>query len=397
MTETSDVVVVGAGIIGCAVAYYLARQGAGVTLLEREAIGSGASAHATGSLSLLGTEFDPGPSFQFALDGYREFPELVRRLEEDTGMNLLFQRRPSLRLALDEDEEVLIKDLMDWQQQHVAMKWIDGEEVRRIEPRLTPNLRGAVYQDESSQLDSYRLTLALARAAELKGTKLQLREVTGLMTQNSRVTGIRTATGEVSCGAVVLAAGVWSTGFAEALRFSVPVRPLKGERLMLRFAGEPLPVLISSPKRGHMISRLDGLLSVGSTGGRDYDAAELFLGEEFDRQPTEGARVELLQRAIDVLPALEDAELVQQLAGSRPLSPDRLPVIGPVPGWEGIVLATGHGTKGIHLGPITGRTVAQYILEGCGQTPEEMKTFSPGRFASVGEGDFYASSQKAEE
>ena len=113
MTETSDVVVVGAGIIGCAVAYYLARQGAGVTLLEREAIGSGASAHATGSLSLLGTEFDPGPSFQFALDGYREFPELVRRLEEDTGMNLLFQRRPSLRLALDEDEEVLIKDLMD--------------------------------------------------------------------------------------------------------------------------------------------------------------------------------------------------------------------------------------------------------------------------------------------
>ena len=397
MTETSDVVVVGAGIIGCAVAYYLARQGAGVTLLERESIGSGASAHATGSLSLLGTEFDPGPSFQFALDGYREFPELVRRLEEDTGMNLLFQRRPSLRLALDEDEEVLIKDLMDWQQHHVAMKWIDGEEVRRIEPRLTPNLRGAVYQDESSQLDSYRLTLALARAAELKGTQLQLREVTGLMTQNSRVTGVRTATGEVSCGAVVLAAGVWSASFAETLRFSVPVRPLKGERLMLRFTGDPLPVLISSPKRGHMISRLDGLLSVGSTGGRDYDPAELFLGEEFDRQPTEGARVELLQRAVDVLPALENAELVQQLAGSRPLSPDRLPVIGPVPGWEGIVLATGHGTKGIHLGPITGRTVAQYILEGCGQTPEEMKPFSPGRFASVDEGDFYASSQKAEE
>ena len=397
MAETSDVVVVGAGIIGCAVAYYLAREGASVTLLEREAIGSGASAHATGSLSLLGTEFAPGPSFQFALDGYREFPELVPRLEEDTGMNLLFQRRPSIRLALDEEEEVLIKSLMDWQQHHVEMKWIDGSEVRRIEPRLTPSLRGAVYQDESSQLDSYRLTLALARSAELKGTQLQLSEVTGLMTSNSRVTGVRTATGEVSCGAVVLAAGVWSVGFAEALRFSMPVRPLKGERLMLRFAGEPLPVLISSPKRGHMISRLDGLLSVGSTGGRDYDPADLFLGEEFDRQPTEGARVELLQRAIDVLPALEDAELVQQLAGSRPLSPDRLPVIGPVPGWEGVVLATGHGTKGIHLGPITGRTVAQYILEGCDQVPEEMKPFSPGRFGSGGEQDFYASSQKAEE
>ena len=397
MTETSDVVVIGAGIIGCAVAYYLAREGASVTLLEREAIGSGASAHATGSLSLLGTEFTPGPSFQFALDGYREFPDLVGHLEEDTGMDLLFQRRPSLRLALDEGEEALIKSLMAWQQQHVAMRWIDGEEVRQIEPRLSPNIRGAAYENESSQLDSYRLTLALARAAELKGAKLELRQVTGLMTQDSRVTGVRTANGEVSCSTVVLAAGVWTTSFSEVLRFSVPVRPLKGERLLLRYSGDPLPVLIGSPKRGHMISRLDGMLSVGSTGGRDYDQADLFLGEEFDRQPSEGARVELLQRAIDVLPALEEAELVQQLAGSRPLSPDRMPIIGPVPGWEGILLATGHSTKGIHLGPITGRTVAQYVLSGCRQVPEALENFSPSRFANVGEGEFYASSQIVEE
>ena len=397
MTKSPDVVVVGAGIIGCAVAYYLAREGAAVTLLEREAIGSGASAHATGSLSLLGTEFSPGPSFQFALDGYHEFPELVQHLEEDTGMDLLFQRRPSLRLALDEEEEDLLKSLMTWQREHVAMKWIDGDEVRRIEPRLTPRVRGAVHENESSQLDSYRLTLALGRAAELKGAQLQLREVTGLTTQGSRVTGVRTEKGDLSCGTVVLAAGVWSTEFSEALHFSVPVRPLKGERLLLRFAGEPLPVLISSPKRGHMISRLDGLFSVGSTGGRDYDQADLFLGEEFDRRPTEAAKVELLNRAMDVLPVLEEAELVQQLAGSRPLSPDRMPIIGPAPGWEGVVLATGHSTKGIHLGPITGCTVAHYVLGGGGQEPEEMKPFSPGRFAILDEEEFYASGRQAEE
>ena len=108
-------------------------------------------------------------------------------------------------------------------------------------------------------------------------------------------------------------------------------------------------------------------------------------------------RVELLQRAVDVLPALQDAELVQQLAGSRPLSPDRLPIIGPVPGWEGIVLATGHGTKGIHLGPITGRTVADYILGGYGQVPELMQAFLPERFSRVGDEDYYASSQRVEE
>ena len=392
-----DVIVVGAGVIGCSVAYYLACGGATVTLIEREALGSGASAHATGSLSVLGTEFSRGPSFEFALAGHQEFPELVQRLEEDTGMDLLYQRRPALRLALDEEEETLIKELMEWQQQHVAMEWIDGAAVRQIEPRLTPAVRGAVYGKESSQLDSYRLTLALARSAEQKGAQLQLRRVTGLVTNGSTVTGVRTETGEVSCGTVVLAAGAWSHELSDALPFPIPVRPLKGERLMLRFAGEPLPVLISSPKRGHMISRLDGLLSVGSTGGRDYDRHELFLGEEFDRQPTEAAKLELLQRAIDVLPAVQEAELVQQLAGSRPLSPDRLPIIGPVPGLQGVVLATGHGTKGVHLGPITGRIVAQYILGGCNQVPEEIEAFLPLRFAEVTESDFYASSQQVEE
>ncbi len=291
MAGNSDVVVVGAGVIGASIAYYLAREGVTVTLLEREAIGSGASAHATGSLSLLGTEFSPGPSFRFALAAHQEFPDLVQRLEEETGMDLLFQRRPSLRLALDQEEEDLIKGLMAWQQEHVAMRWIDGEEVSRIEPRLTPKVRGAVYEDESFQLDSYRLTLALAGAAEKRGVQLQLQPVTGLITSGGSVTGVQTTTGQVSCGTVVLAAGVWSAEFGEALQFSVPVRALKGERLMLNYAGAPLPVLISSPKRGHMISRLDGFLSVGSTGGRDYDQKELFLGEGFDRQPTESAKI----------------------------------------------------------------------------------------------------------
>ena len=397
MAGSSDVVVVGAGVIGCSVAYYLAKNGASVTILEREAVGSGASAHATGSLSLLGAEFSPGPSFQFALAAHHEFPELVNDLEEATGMNLLYQRRPSLRLALDEDEETLIRDLMAWQQEHVPMRWIGPSEVLEIEPRLTSELRGAIYEDTSSQLDSYRLTLALAHAAELKGAQLLNRQVTSLITSGAKVTGVRTAAGEVACGTVVMAAGVWCPPFGEALGFNVPVRPLKGERLLLRFAGDPLPVLISSPKRGHMISRLDGFLSVGSTGGRDYDKEELFLGEEFDRQPTEGAKVELLRRAIDVFPALEDAELVQQLAGSRPLSPDHFPIIGPVPGWEGIVLATGHGTKGVHLGPVTGRTVAEFILGGSQRVPALIESFSPSRFSAVAEADFYASSQTSEE
>ena len=397
MPDSSDVVVIGAGVVGCSVAYYLAREGVNVTLLEREAIGSGASAHATGSLSLLGAEFSPGASFELAQASYAEFPQIVPELESATGMDLLYQRRPSLRLALDDDEADLIKTLMLWQQPHVSMHWIDAQEVLSIEPRLSPSIIGAVYEDESAQLDSYRLNLALARGAELKGASILYREVTGVVTSGSAVTGVKTASGDIQCASVVVAAGTWSRTFTPWLGFPVPVRPMKGERLLLNYPGEPLPVLISSPKRGHMISRTDGFTSVGSTGGRDYDQKELFWGEEFDRQPTETARLELLRRAIDVFPDLERAELVQQLAGSRPLSPDSKPIIGPVPGWEGVLLATGHTTKGIHLGPITGRIIADYIRRGSTQAVSDMAEFLPDRFADFDDAEFLPDAQAVEE
>ena len=397
MPKTTDVVVIGAGVVGCSVAYYLAREGVNVTVLEREAIGSGASAHATGSLSLLGAEFSAGASFQMARASYSEFEQIVPELESATGMDLLYQRRPSLRLALDDEEAGLIKSLMAWQQPHVKMHWIDSREVHSIEPRLSHSIIGAVYEDESAQLDSYRLNLALGRGAELKGANILYREVTGLVTSGSTISGVKTASEDIHCSTVVVAAGTWSRAFAPWLGFPVPVRPMKGERLLLNYPGEPLPVLISSPKRGHMISRMDGLTSVGSTGGRDYDQKELFWGEEFDRQPTETARLELLQRAIDVLPDLERAELVQQLAGSRPLSPDSKPIIGPVPGREGVLLATGHTTKGIHLGPITGRIITDYICRGSTRVVSDMSQFLPDRFADFADADFLTADQDVEE
>ena len=397
MPKTTDVVVIGAGVVGCSVAYYLAREGVNVTVLEQEAIGSGASAHATGSLSLLGAEFSAGASFQMARASYSEFEQIVPELESATGMDLLYQRRPSLRLALDDEEADLITSLMAWQQPHVKMHWIDSREVHSIEPRLSPSIIGAVYEDESAQLDSYRLNLALGRGAELKGANILYREVTGLVTSGSTISGVKTASEEIHCGTVVVAAGTWSRAFTPWLGFPVPVRPMKGERLLLNYPGEPLPVLISSPKRGHMISRMDGLTSVGSTGGRDYDQKELFWGEEFDRQPTETARLELLQRAIDVLPDLERAELVQQLAGSRPLSPDSKPIIGPVPGREGVLLATGHTTKGIHLGPITGRIITDYICRGSTRVVSDMSQFLPDRFADFADADFLTADQDVEE
>jgi glycine/D-amino acid oxidase-like deaminating enzyme len=165
----------------------------------------------------------------------------------------------------------------------------------------------------------------------------------------------------------------------------------------LKYDAPPLPVIISSPKRGHMISRLDGLWSVGSTGGRDYDDRDAFRGIEFDRQPTEAARYELIQRALDVFPGLEDAEVVQQLAGSRPLSVDRHPIVGRVPGLDGVLLATGHSTKGIHLAPITARMIAAELFGEDGGFTFDVTKCAPARFAGLREANFHEAGQGVEE
>ena len=89
--------------------------------------------------------------------------------------------------------------------------------------------------------------------------------------------------------------------------------------------------------------------------------------------------------------------MVQQLAGSRPLSPDSKPIIGPAPGWDGVLLATGHTTKGIHLGPITGRIIADYICRGATQVVSDMSEFLPDRFADFADADYFTAASAAEE
>lgn len=133
--------------------------------------------------------------------------------------------------------------------------------------------------------------------------------------------------------------GVWSALASGWLGFEVAVRPLRGEQLMLRFEQPPMPVLVHSPRRGHIISRLDGLLSVGSTAGRDFDDRSRYLvglGQAgFEVRPTLAALEELARRAVELMPALGEVQVVQNLTGVRPLSADDFPMIGPVPGRPG--------------------------------------------------------------
>ena len=390
MKSGFDAVVLGAGVVGGAVAYFLSKEGQKVCLMDREAVGSGASAHGHGALSIVGKDFKPGAHFEIGLEGMRFFPGFIQGLIEDSGLDPMYHEMPGVSLAMLEEEERIFREVIEWQGEYVDVKWVDGDEVRRLEPRISSEVLGGVtYQH--GQVDGYRLSLALAQAVERMGGEVLLREATGFKTEGDRVTGVTYPGGEVGADNVVVAMGAWSEGARRWLNFPIPVRPLHGEVLHVRVPGKPIEIFIMTARHGPILPRRDGITLVGSVGGvsmsgMDVDATHVFDPHEtgpweYDLQPSEWGRNFILDRVLSVMPALEDAEVVAHLAGVRPLSADRMPLIGPVPGWDGVYLATGHGTKGIHLSAITGRILADLMVRGDTEVPVPVDAFSPLRFA----------------
>ena len=371
MNASPDVVVVGGGVVGAAVAYYLSLEGARVQVLERQALGSGCSFHGTGMvISNLRETQSKGPAFAINRASRSLISDVCGRLAEETGTDTLFQERPMLLVATNESELTQRKADMQWvSQRGVRVRWLEIDEVLALEPRISPAVLGAVYEEGTAQVDGYRFTLAFAAASEKRGATVRQREVVGLEWEGSRVTGVRTPTETIPCDAVVLAMGAETGAASEWIGFPIPVRPLKGQILRLRLPGKPLDYFVNILELGTIVPRRDGLTSIGTS----YE-------DTGDPQPTEDFKLRILSRGMEILPYIEEAEVVEHLAGFRPLSADICPIIGPVPGCEGLHLATGHGPWGIQLAPITGKLIADLILRG--ETSEDlaMEHYLPARF-----------------
>jgi len=389
MKETADAVVVGAGVIGGAIAHVLAKAGQRVVILEGESVGWGSSGHGHGVVSLIGKDFRPGPHFELGCISAEMYPDYMAEVMEDGGIDPMYHRLPGLSLAIIDEEEKIFREQLELHRDRLVMRWVDGDECRRIEPRISEEARGAVLY-EHGQVDGYRLSLATTAAVERLGGRLELRKLVGLVREGDRVVGVRHTGGEIASETVVLAMGAWVRQAEAWIDWPIPVRPLHGEVLNVRLPGPPLKAFILTARHGPILQRKDGIVLVGSLGGvtmsgMDVDAKHVF--EPFDTTPPvfdldaheESAKF-MIERALRVMPALEEADLVAHLAGVRPLSADRMPIIGPVPSVRGVILATGHGTKGIHLAPVTARMVAEQVLHGRQLEGVPAAAFSPTRF-----------------
>jgi glycine/D-amino acid oxidase-like deaminating enzyme len=394
MAERADVVVVGAGIVGASTAYLLAREGLDVCILEKEGIGSGSTGHGHGVISLVGKDFNRGAHFALGLAAARMYGDFAAAAMEDGGIDPLYHELDGISLAVVEEEERIFRDFMDRPdtREHVQMRWIDIDEARELEPRLTRDAIGGVLY-RHGQVDAYRLTLAAVAAVERLGGRVVLREATGLEREGDRVVGVTHSRGEIGCADVVLAGGAWMHAAQEWLDFPVPVRPLHGEVLHVELPGDPVRLFVLTARHGPILPRRDGMLMVGSIGGvsmsgADVDVAHVFDPGDprppaFDGRPHDEHRDLMISRAVRVMPSLEEAQLVAHLAGVRPLCADRMPLIGPVPGLGHVYLATGHGTKGIHLAPITARIVADLVVRGRCDLDVPLDAFLPERFGTL--------------
>lgn len=355
--EVTDVVIVGGGLAGIATAYYLSLEGVSCTVVERDYVASHASGFAYGGIGHLGRSGSPGPNHHVAALSAGLHAELKDALLDQTGVDVEYRTKPVISLAFTDEEASDVKANMAWQLREIGTptRWADIQEARAIEPRVNPAAIGAVITEGNTNLHPQRLTLAMAKVAESRGAVIRYGLVTGLGRDNSQVTVVMLADGEIITSRVVLAAGPWIGQMSEWLGFRIPVQPLKGQILRLRVSGPPVPVSVSWGPQ-YVTSKPDGLLWTGAT--------EEEVG--FDETPTENARTEVMKAVVHMLPYTADARLVLQTACLRPMTPDKALLLGSVPGWDGVYLATGGARQGIFLGPGIGRVTADLVM---GQEP----------------------------
>lgn len=346
-----EALVVGAGVVGCAVAWRLQQAGVRCTVLERSIPGAEASSAAGGILAPQAEADGPGPFLDLCLASRALYPEFVHELREASDVDVDFRPCGVLQASFDEAEEEAGRRRVQWQAARgLEASWLDAPAVRRLEPELSPQIRGAAHFPGDAVVDNRLLVSALTIAASRAGARFLTTQVHGLVERGGRVVGVATDSAELRGDAVVVAAGAWTALVPGALASPWAVRPVRGQMVMVRTR---VPILrhVVFGAHGYAVPRLDGRLLLGST----VEVAG------FEKQVTVSGLASVLEVGLRLLPAIAGAPVIETWAGFRPRTPDGLPVLG-AGALPGLFLASGHFRNGILLTPITADLLTETIL-----------------------------------
>jgi glycine oxidase len=360
------VVVVGGGVIGSGIAFELAKRGVAVTLIERGRIGGEASWASAGIISLPNRPWFTPQRIELGLISLARYPALVEELEERTGLGIEYRRPGEWVIAVDEERAQAERGIADWQRSmDLDIEEVSPAAAREAEPALPESLVAAWFHPNIGSLSVYRLAQAYAAATrQLGATVLEETPVGGLRQEGGRVTGVHLQDRDVSAEMTVLATGAWTRFLGDSVGVTLPTKPVKGQ--LIAFANAPLrPSRLIAGHGGYARPRLDGTTLVAAT--------EEDVG--FDRRVTGDGVAWLLDLTRTLCPILLQGEVKETWTGLRPGSETENPLIGPVPGVDGLWVSAGHFRTGAKEAPATAELVAEALTTG--ETPALLRAFDP--------------------
>jgi D-amino-acid dehydrogenase len=350
-------ILVGSGVVGAACAYTASGLGAQVTLVDAARPGQ-ATAAGAGIICPWTAAVDDPSWYSFACAAARQYPALIAALAELGEADVSYRRVGALLLAGDDDQLEQARQRLAARRPEAPeigeIQTVDSVQARSMFPPLRPGA-AAVYIPGAARVDGRRLAGALVRAASRRGAATRAGEAR-LVRDGDRVKGVTVAGELIEADAVVAAAGAWTAAFAEPAGVTVRVVPQRGQIVHIGLGSADTsrwPVILPSAT-GHYLLAFDG--------SRVVAGATRETGSGFDVRVTPGGLAEVLANALAVAPGLSSGTYLETRVGLRPAGPDVRPLLGPVAGVDGLVVATGLGATGLTMGPLAGAVAARIAL-----------------------------------
>jgi glycine oxidase len=343
-------IVVGAGIVGCAVAHELASRGAHVRLLDMRDVGQGATRASAGVLCPY-IEGHAAALLQLGVRSLRMYDGFIEAVRADSNVPVEYRRTGTLEVALTDEQAAGLRAQAE---RHAASgvehRYLDTRETRELEPGLSAEVAGALLVPEHGYVGVSGLARALADACRARGATILRGAAVRSVEQKLAHVEVVVDEGPLAADVVVIAAGSWSSAL-QIGHAQVPVKPVRGQLLQLGFAGPPAARVIWG-RDCYLVPWTSGSMLVGAT-AEDVG---------FDESATVAGVRDLLDAACELLPSSWSARLEDVRVGLRPATSDELPIIGHSSAMPGVVFATGHFRNGVLLAPLTARLVGGLVL-----------------------------------
>ncbi len=380
--KSADVVVIGGGIIGTAIAYFLSHQKINVILLEKNGIASGSSGACDGAVVMQTKK--PGVHLKLALQSHA----LLGRIQDHLPVPIEYEKNGGLIVIETDDEKTAMQQFVEAQRQAgLDVELLDHNQLRTLAPNLSDHLIGATYSPLDSKINPIALTLGFAMGAKQKGTEILTgTAVSDIEVEGRQISTVVTASGKIGTRTVINATGVHASEIGLMLGIDIPIKPRRGQLLVTEARPGFLKPWLGSAN--YIAAKYNPQLAREGASGVSIDQTQngnLLLGATrefvgYDKRTTVEGLTQIASRAVRILPDLKHTHLIRAFAGLRPYTPDGLPILGKVEKIKGLIMAAGHEGDGIALSAITGKLISDLVLEG--KTDVALDSFNLKRFST---------------